>query len=146
MIKISKITDYGIVLLTHCTRHGADKLWTAKGLSEATKIPLPTVGKILKILSRGGILSSVRGTRGGYKLKFSPFQVNVAQVIQVLEGQLAITDCSQKGNHSCEIFSVCPNKSNWQKINSVVYRSLQSLSLADMSRPFLEVPFEVQKV
>lgn len=140
MIKISKITDYGIVILSHLARQQTQMnetgtVWTAKELAKNTHIPLPTVGKILKQFSKAGILGSIRGSLGGYSLLRPPEDLSVALVIKTMEGEVAMTDCSEKGNHTCCIQTSCVNKSNWQKINRAVYSALENLSVADMSRP-----------
>ncbi len=103
-----------------------------------TGVPLPTVGKVLKILSRGEVLQSARGSLGGYKLMVPSEKLNLANVIQVLEGRLALTECSEKGNKGCSLHMSCMNKSNWQKINRAIYQALERVSLADMSRPLIQ--------
>lgn len=131
---MSKITDYGIVLLTQFARE-VDQVWTARDLSVKTKIPQPTVGKILKILSKGEILVSTRGAQGGYKLVTQPEKLTLAKIIEVLEGDLGITQCSTGSHSQCQILSSCTNKTNWQKINLAIVRALEGLTLADMSKP-----------
>ncbi len=135
MIKISKITDYGFVLLTNMVQSQRKDVWTAKDLSAQTHIPLPTVGKILKILSRGEILDSTRGSQGGYKLSKDPGSLSLAHVIDVLEGKMSVTNCGTNGHIKCDILHSCPNKANWQKINHLIYGALGSLSLKDMAQP-----------
>lgn len=135
MIKISKITDYGLVLLTHLVQGKRDHIWTAKDLSKVTKIPLPTVGKILKLLSKGEILDSTRGSQGGYRLAKDPGALSLANVIDVLEGRFAVTDCGDGGKIDCNIQHLCPTKANWQKINHLIYGALGNLTLKDMARP-----------
>ncbi len=135
MIKISKITDYGLVLLTHLVQDGESRVWTAKDLALATKIPQPTVGKILKILSRGEVLESTRGSLGGYRLSRNPASLSLAHVIDVLEGRWAVTQCGDSKNITCDIQHSCPNKTNWQKINRLIYGTLQGFSLEDMAKP-----------
>lgn len=134
MIRISKITDYGLVLLSQMARTG-EKVWTAKDLSQSTQIPLPTVGKVLKLLSKNAVLMSTRGSQGGYKLATQPDKVSLARLIKILEGYTALTDCSETGNHNCTIEGLCMNKTNWQKINQALFDALEDLSLADMSKP-----------
>jgi FeS assembly SUF system regulator len=140
MIKMNKMTDYGIVLLTTLARSESRKTWAAKDLSQSTRIPLPTVGKILKLLSHGDILTSSRGSLGGYRLSKNSSEINLAQVIQLLEGPSGLTDCSGKKHSACSIQSSCLNKTNWQKINSAIYEALGKLTLADMSRPLMSSP------
>ena len=76
MIRMTKLSDYGLVLLTHFARH-EDDLHSAVELAQAANLPLPTVGKILKILAKEGILGSNRGAKGGYKLARRPSAISV---------------------------------------------------------------------
>lgn len=135
MIRISKLTDYGIVLLTYFADSDAGAILTAKELSEKTALPLPTVGKILKSLSRGELLASQRGVKGGYRLVQNPDKISIAEIVRVLEGPIMLTDCNSHSPHLCEFEEACPVKSNWRKINQVVRRSLESLTLSEMSKP-----------
>src|SRR5919201_5762535 len=82
MLRMSKLTDYGLVLLTHMAQRSVEEVRTAHELAETSKVPLPTVSKILKELSRAGIVISHRGRRGGYTLARSPAQISVASVVE----------------------------------------------------------------
>lgn len=134
MIRIAKLTDYAIVLLTYVVNESAP-IQNARDLSVASRIPLPTVSKILKSLSKSGILTSLRGTKGGYGLAREAREVSVADIIAALEGPIAVTECSAVLAHGCQIELGCPARSNWQKINSAVRGALSQLTLAEMSQP-----------
>ena len=67
---------------------------TAKELSEFSGIPLPTVTRILKMLSSEGLLESQRGAQGGYTLTRNSTDISVAEVIEAMEGPIAITECA----------------------------------------------------
>jgi FeS assembly SUF system regulator len=134
LIRISKLTDYGILLLSSMARNPERTVHTARDLAQGTNIPLPTVGKVLKTLSHGDFLASERGVNGGYRLTRPADQISIAQIIQVLEGPISLTDCAGSGE-SCGIEHVCSTRSNWRRISDVVRRSLEGLSLADMSQP-----------
>ena len=94
MIRMSKLTDYGIILLVHCASHPERSNFTARDLVEATRLPGATVGKILKRLTREGLLVSQRGVKGGYTLAHPATKIAVADIIAALEGPVAITECS----------------------------------------------------
>ena len=96
MIRMNKLTDYGVVLLTTFAREPAQGI-SARELSTRTGIPQPTVVKLLKTLLKAGLLVSQRGTKGGYALAKLPEEVPVSAVIEALEGPLAITECSMPG-------------------------------------------------
>lgn len=143
MFRMTKMTDYGIVLLTQFAAHEDRPAFTARELAHDTRLPLPTVGKLLKQLSHGGLLASQRGTRGGYSLARPPREITVASIIATLEGPVSITECG--GAVRCEHESFCSTKPNWQIINDTIRASLEGLTLADMTRPLsprrsLELP------
>src|SRR6266702_3706649 len=94
MLRMSRLTDYGLVLLTHMAQGGNPAVRTAQELARCSRVPLPTVSKILKELSKAGIVASQRGRHGGYCLARSPELISVAAVIEALEGPVALTECS----------------------------------------------------
>lgn len=132
MIRITKQTDYGIVLLTHLAAH-PERQFNAPDLSMETRLPLPMVSKILKLLAREGLLSSHRGVKGGYGLARLPEEISMAEVIRILEGPIAITECVDDGGGDCAHEAICPVRGHWQKINEVLRSALEGLSLAEMT-------------
>lgn len=136
MIRIGKMTDYGIVLLSYFASHPESTAFTARDLAAEARLPLPTVSKILKMLCRGEVLLSHRGVNGGYRLGQPAESISVAKIIEVLEGPIALTECSSHyGNtreDNCGLERHCPVMSNWQKISVTVRRALEQLSLKDM--------------
>jgi FeS assembly SUF system regulator len=138
MIRMTKLTDYGIVLLTHIARHPERSTRNAPELAAAAHLPLPTVSKILKILAREGLLVPRRGAKGGFSLARPPEEITVADVIDALEGPVALTECSAHGrSERCGIELLCPVSSNWQRINRVVLEALQKITLAEMAAPLV---------
>jgi FeS assembly SUF system regulator len=133
MFRMTKMTDYGILLLTHFASQPDRPAFTARELAQETHLPLPSVGKLLKQLSHGGLLASQRGTRGGYSLARPPRAITVASIIATLEGPVSITECG--GAVRCEHESFCSTKPNWQIISDTIRASLEGLTLADMARP-----------
>ncbi len=132
MIRMNKLTDYGVVLLTTFAHEPALGI-SARELSVRTEIPQPTVVKLLKTLLKAGLLVSQRGTKGGYALARSPEEIPVAAIIEALEGPLAITECSLPG--TCAHERGCPARPNWKAVNDVIHDALARLTLADMTRP-----------
>jgi FeS assembly SUF system regulator len=128
MLRISKLADYGIVLLGHLALE-PDASWTARQLADKSGLPLPTVSKLLKKLSRGGLLTSERGSTGGYRLSRGPAETTVAEVIGVLDGPVSLTECALG---RCEIESCCPMRSSWKRINDAVRGALAGLTIADL--------------
>ena len=130
MLRISKLTDYGTVVLAELAA-GGSALSSASDVARATGIAPPTVQKLLKLLSRAGLVSSTRGARGGYRLTRSPAEISAAEVIDALEGPVSITDCSAD-DRSCDFESTCNVGSAWQRINVAIRRALDDVSLDDL--------------
>ena len=135
MIRITRLTDYGIVLLTHFARHPERLTRNAPELAGAAHLPLPTVSKILKILAREGLLVPHRGAKGGFSLARTPENITVADIIGALEGPIAITECNVHGADRCGIEPLCPVSTNWRRINRAVLDALSGLTLAEMASP-----------
>ncbi len=112
-----------------------DALHTAQALAESSHLPLPTVSKILKLLAHEGLLASQRGTKGGYGLARAPQDISVADILTVLDGPIALTECMGAELGSCDIEALCPTRTNWRKINDAVTLALGRVSLADMRAP-----------
>jgi len=135
MIRIAKLTDYAIVVLSYFASDPQQPVHNARDLADRAKVPLPTVSKILKALARGELLVSQRGVNGGYRLARDPREISIADIIGAVEGPIAMTECSVSPAGLCDLESVCPVTANWQKINRVVGEALRSLTLADMAKP-----------
>ncbi len=134
MIRLSKLTDYGILLMTQIGRDPERPLHTARDLATETQIPLPTVSKILKALSNGGLLVSHRGVKGGYSLARAPQEISVGQIITVLEGPIGVTECGGAPG-SCDMEPHCPVSANWRIISNALRLALENLTLPDLIYP-----------
>jgi FeS assembly SUF system regulator len=131
MLRISKLTDYGTVILA-CLASQADRLWTAAEVAERTRIGLPTVSKLLKKLQRSALVVSTRGSHGGYQLACPPGEISAARILDALEGPFAITECS--GQHSnCGLESSCSVGHVWQRVNGAIRRTLTEMTLAQLA-------------
>ncbi len=134
MLKLSKLSDYAIVVLSRLAAERGDVLTTATLASE-TGIPDPTVAKVLKLLSKQKIIMSVRGASGGYMMDRCPKDITVTELIIALEGPIAITSCADGGPTDCMIDNLCPLKGGWNKVNSAVKDALDKVALADLLIP-----------
>lgn len=134
MLRISKMTDYAVVLATHLAI--AEGPHAARDLALHTQIPEPTASKVLKKLARAGVVTSQRGAKGGYALARAPQRIGIHEVIEAIEGPIAVTECSDETNESsCEYETNCGVRANWQRINLAVQSALSSITLADMAVP-----------
>lgn len=136
MLRITKLTDYAIVVLAHLVQSNAPELGvsTARELATRSQLPVPTVSKILKELARAGVVESQRGLSGGYRLARPPSEISVADIVKAVEGPIAVTACS-RDSESCDHTGHCPVESNWLKINQAISDALASITLEEMSRP-----------
>lgn len=134
MIRITRQTDYGILLLSHMASRPLEAVHTAKDAARQSSIPLPMASKILKALAKAGLLASHRGVKGGYSLAVAGDRISIADVIQALEGPIGITECSFNPG-GCEQESFCPVRGNWQRISLAVKDALDRIPLSDMAIP-----------
>ena len=138
MLRISKLTDYGTVVLAHLAEHQAT-VCSAAEVAAATGVALPTVSKLLKLLARAGLVTSTRGANGGYRLSRPPQEISAADVIDALDGPVSITECSSSDG-DCEHEGVCSVGGAWQRINVAIRRALRDVTLNDLVRANSPVP------
>jgi len=131
MIRMSKLTDYAIVLLAHLARGGGTL--TAQELSERSRIPAPTVSKLCKELARAALVVSHRGRRGGYGLARPAERISVAEIVEAIEGPIALTDCSGPAKGLCSIEDVCPARPSWDPVARAIQDALAGLPLSAIS-------------
>jgi FeS assembly SUF system regulator len=135
MVKLGKLADYGLVVMTCMAKSPAAPLRTARDLADETHLPLPTVSKLLKQLLTSGLLVSHRGTKGGYVLAKPAREIPVIDVISAFEGPMALTECSTDVVGLCSIEAGCPIKTNQRIINQAVRQVLGTISLYDLISP-----------
>lgn len=131
MFKINKLTDYATVVLIDLAC--SDVVRPTQVISDSTGIPLPTVAKLMKNLVKAGLIVSHRGVRGGYSLNRPPSEVSVADVIEAVEGPIAITACVDTSVEHCCYENLCPVHGKWDRVNGVVTDALREVTLAEMA-------------
>lgn len=135
MLRISKLADYATVVLVYLARQNG-RVANAKEVAAHTHLTVPTVSKLLKLLANSHILSSQRGVKGGYALVGDATNISVGEIIQIIEGQHGLTECSFiKG--LCALEPVCNVQANWQLISHAIETALESVSIADLAKPRL---------
>ena len=137
MLRMSKLTDYGLVLMTHLAGQGPLPVHSARELSVQAHLPLPTVNKLLKALAAGGLLVSQRGIHGGYRLARPSRQISAAQIVSALEGPIGLTECVGEGG--CSFAPHCVWQSKSRSITQVLRSHLERLSLSELTAPAGEV-------
>lgn len=142
MFKISRMTDYGVVVMAQLAQ-ATDSVVTAPGLASAAGLPAPTVAKILKRMGRSGLVTSTRGLHGGYALSRPAARISVADIIAALEGPVEVTACVDGASgEACTVESMCLIRGCWDRVNAAVKRTLNSMSLAEIATPpnFIDLP------
>lgn len=133
MLRISRLTDYGTLALTHMASHPG-RLFSAPDLAATLGLGAPTVSKVLKLLARRDLVRSARGLHGGYSLAREPEQITVADIVDAFEEQsFGLTECSAEPG-LCDFEGSCRIRANWQRINRIVRTTLETVTLADMMR------------
>jgi FeS assembly SUF system regulator len=134
MIRLSRLTDYGIVLMATLAQSDECSPHNARELAAEVGLPDPVVSKLLKALARGGLLNSHRGAKGGYGLARPASEISVPEMIEVLEGPIRLTECAQHPG-ACAQEASCHVREPWQLINAAVHDALARISLADLAAP-----------
>lgn len=134
MVRLSKLTDYGMVLMSCFARSPAGAQRTARDLAAESRLPLPTVSKVLKELLQSGLLVSRRGIQGGYTLARTPREISLVEIISALEGPVALTECSTELS-GCDVEACCAIKRNQQVISEAIRGVLAKLMLSDLIEP-----------
>ncbi|MGB1360888.1 MAG: SUF system Fe-S cluster assembly regulator [Alphaproteobacteria bacterium] len=134
MIKVSKMADYSVVMLSCFVSGTVDQIWSANDISNKTSLPLPTVSKILKLLVKGKVLVSHRGVQGGYSLSRFPDEITVADIITAIDGPIALTACVDDTD-DCSVESICPMSGGWDTLNAKIKKSFEEVNLRDIASP-----------
>jgi FeS assembly SUF system regulator len=128
MFRLSKLTDYAVIVLVRLSR--GETVQTSPGIACATGVPEPTVAKVLKALAGQGLVTSQRGARGGYLLARPLAAIPVGDVIEAIDGPIALTACVDGGG--CDSHSLCPMHGRWDPVNEAIRAALDGITLADM--------------
>jgi len=133
MLRISKMTDYAIMVMVelHASR---GEVLTAQALAARSRLELPTVSKVLKLLVKMNLVDSFRGANGGYRLERKAQDISVAEIIAAIEGPIAMTECSVEEG-LCAQEAICSLRGNWQRISVAVAKAMEAVSLAEMAQP-----------
>ena len=133
MLRVTKLTDYATVVMTVLAARPGEVL-SAPELAEQAGLEAPTVAKVLKPLAAAGLVAGFRGANGGYRLARTAADINLVEIVEAMEGPLAMTECSVHDGQ-CGIEASCGVRANWRRINDVVADALRSVTLADMLAP-----------
>jgi FeS assembly SUF system regulator len=128
-MRLSNMADYAVVTMSAAARHCGGARTSATELSGETGIALPTTQKLVSILSKAGLLRSARGSGGGIQLARPAAAITLADIIEAVEGPIAMTSCVDKGSHNCAMEGNCRVQPHWAVVNSAVRGALADVSL-----------------
>lgn len=131
MLRVSKLADYGTIVMVYLAKH-TTKLCNVRDIALGTHLAMPTVSKLLKRLSAANLLASVRGVNGGYRLQREPHTISLADIIYALDNVRGLTECSHEVN-DCLLQNVCHVQGIWRLISQVIDSALTSVSLSDLT-------------
>jgi FeS assembly SUF system regulator len=141
MLRLSKLTDYAVVVLVRLA--ASNCVETSPCIASATGIPEPTVAKVLKTLAAGGLVTSQRGARGGYRLMRPLGAIPISDVITAIDGPIALTACVEASVSGCEAERLCPVRGRWDPVNEAIQQALSSITLSDMQEASVPRAFRV---
>jgi FeS assembly SUF system regulator len=137
MIRLTKQSDYGIVLMTQFARAGKGGLFSVTDLALRSGLSAPMVNKTVKLLLKAGLLVSSRGVHGGYQMSRDAGSITLEEIIEAVDGPIALTECHELGGGAeCGILESCPTRINWGVINQAIRDSLAGITLLQMIHPF----------
>ena len=142
MLKISRLTDYGLLAAVYLARR-AGEVTSAREIAEFYHLPLPAVTKVLKTLNHGGVIHSHRGVGGGYSFDGNPEVVTLGRLIEIFEGPWDLTECETFDDHgeaTCAIRIACPSRRFMFGINRAVKGAFEQVTLDDLVRGGMPIP------
>lgn len=135
MLRMNKLADYGTVVMVYLARMPEEQA-SARDIAEQTRLSPPTVSKVLKRLTAAKLLLSLRGTKGGYRLKQPADAISITDILYALDETRGLTACSFEPE-ACALHQVCHVEENWRLISHAIESALQSVSLAELAKPVM---------
>jgi Rrf2 family protein len=139
MLKLTKKADYGLIALRHLAICPPEQTASAKEIAEAYGVPLPLLAKVMQKLTRTGVLHSLPGTNGGYRLARDPNQITALEVIRAIDGPIILTSCFTD-HRDCDHAERCTVREPLRKIHESIILLLGAITIADIARDDMEVP------
>jgi FeS assembly SUF system regulator len=133
-MRLSHLADYAVVLMTAAARRPAGARLSATELAQETGVPLPTAQKLMGQLAGCGLLSSMRGVGGGFTLAKSAQEISLADIVEAVEGPIALTMCSDAANHECILDAHCRVKPHMGVVGNALRGALGAVTLTELAR------------
>ena len=133
-MRLSNLADYAVVTMSAAARHCGGGRTSAAELAAETGLPAPTVAKLVSKLSAAGLLRSVRGAGGGLQLARPAAAITLADIVEAVEGPIALTSCAEHGKHDCALEGTCCVQPHWGIVNTAMRGALASIPLTQLSQ------------
>ena len=133
-MRLSSMADYAVVTMSAAARHCGGARTSAAELAAETGLPVPTVQKLVSLLSRAGLLRSMRGAGGGLQLARPAAAITLADIVEAVEGPIALTSCAEHGKHDCGLEGTCCVQPHWKIVNTAMRGALAGIPLTQLSR------------
>src|SRR4051812_19108775 len=134
-MRLSHLADYAVVLMTAAARRPAGARLSATELAQETGVPLPTAQKLMGQLASCGLLTSIRGASGGFALSKAAAEISLADIVEAVEGPIAMTQCSGHEDASdCALDAHCRVKPHMGVVSNAVRGALGAVSLTELAR------------
>ena len=133
-MRLSSMADYAVVTMSAAARHCGGARTSAAELAAETGLPVPTVQKLVSLLSRAGLLRSMRGAGGGLQLARPAAAITLADIVEAVEGPIALTSCAEYGKHDCGLEGTCCVQPHWGIVNTAMRGALAGIPLTQLSR------------
>jgi FeS assembly SUF system regulator len=132
-MRLSSLADYAVVMMAAAARACGTARLNATALAEQTGVPLPTAQKLVSRLAAAGLIESARGQGGGFRLARPAAAISLADIIEAVEGPIAMTTCVDEERHDCALDGHCLVKPHWGVVNAAIRGALAEVSLAQLS-------------
>lgn len=134
MLRLNRMTDYAILLLASlATRQG--EVVTSASLAAHTQLNQTTIAKLANALVKAGVITAERGANGGYCLARPAQAINAADVIEAIEGPIALTACVEGVEDPCETRHGCFMSGHWNEVNQSIREALEKVTLDKLFNP-----------
>ena len=132
-MRLSSMADYAVVTMSAAARHCGAARVSAAELAAETGLPVPTVQKVVSYLTAAGLLRAVRGVGGGLKLARPAAAISLADIVEAVEGPIALTACTDHGKHDCGLESACSVRPHWGVVNAAMRGALADVPLTRLA-------------
>lgn len=132
-MRLSSMADYAVVTMSAAARHCGMVRVSAAQLAQETGLPVPTVQKVVSLLTAAGLLRSSRGVGGGLKLARPAAAISLADIVEAIEGPIALTACVDSGKHDCGLEAACTVRPHWGVVNAAMRGALADVPLTRLA-------------